>query len=230
MLHEEKNKTDEKLYFVSEIIKMMDGVRMMDTLSINDVAFTCVSLMNCIQICPVSQDKNITDTIVPGNQDNVSTTSSVSDKNALALIRYNSQSQNSNSELLRSSSWNAHLQNRPKHLTKVYFVDDYGTIKEFLENGTRIEIYTGGKRYTGGISGSGHSWTLNGVNVYEEFRKKLVREVKKYTSVHFSCYTQEEKFGLAENLNSEEREEFQSMVEGEMNIEDLLVSGQFTEV
>ena len=89
VLDEEKNKTDEKLYFVSEIIKMMDGVRMMDTLSINDVAFTCVSLMNCIQICPVSQEKNITDTIVPGNQDNVSTTSSVSDKNALALIRYN---------------------------------------------------------------------------------------------------------------------------------------------
>ena len=30
-----------------------------------------------------------------------------------------------------------------------------------------IEIYTGGKRYTGGVSGTGHSWTLNGVNAYE---------------------------------------------------------------
>ena len=109
-------------------------------------------------------------------------------------------------------------------------MDDYDTIKELLENGTRIEVYTGGKRYTGGISGSGHSLTLNGVNVYEEFRKKLVREVQKYTSVHFSCYMQEENFGLAENLNSEEREEFQSMVDGEMNIEDLLVSGKFTKV
>ena len=57
-------------------------------------------------------------------------------------------------------------------------MDDYDTIKELLENGTRIEIYTGGKRYTGGISGLGHSWTLNGVNVYGEYRKKLVMEVK----------------------------------------------------
>ena len=80
----------------------MDGVRMMGTLSISYVAFTCVSLKNCIEICPVSQDKNITDMIVPENQDNVSTTSSVLDKNALDLIRYNSQSQNSNSELLGS--------------------------------------------------------------------------------------------------------------------------------
>ena len=44
------------------------------------------------------------------------------------------------------------------------------------------------------------------------------------------CNTQDERFGLAENLNSEEREDCQSMFAGEMNIEDLLVSGQFTEV
>ena len=230
VLHDDKNKIDDKLYFVPEIIKIMDGVRMMDTLSINDVAFTCVLLRNCIQICPVSEEKNITDMAVRENQDIESTSSSLSDNNTLALTRYNSQSQSSNSDLSRSLSWNGHLRNRPKHLTKVYFVDDYDTIKEFLENSTKFEIYTGGKRYTGGVSGSGHSWTLTGVNVYEAIRKKLVREVKNYTSIHFSCNTQEEKFGLAANLNNEEREEFQSMFEGEMDIDDLLVSGQFTAV
>ena len=66
---------------------------------------------------------------------------------------------------------------------------------------------------------------MTGVNVYEAIRKKIVREVKNYTSIHFSCNTQEEKFGLAANLNNEEREEFQSMFEGEMDIDDLLVSG-----
>ena len=42
-------------------------------------------------------------------------------------------------------------------------MDDYDTIKELLENGTRIEMYTGGKRYTGGISGLGHSWTFGDI-------------------------------------------------------------------
>ena len=38
------------------------------------------------------------------------------------------------------------------------------------------------------------------------------------------------KIFMAENLNSEEIEEFQLMFGGEMNIENLFVSGQFTEV
>ena len=54
--------------------------------------------------------------------------------------------------------------------------------------------------------------------------------MKNYKDTHFSCNTKDERFGLAENLNNEEREEFQSMFGDEMNIDDLLVSGQFTAV
>jgi len=34
--------------------------------------------------------------------------------------------------------------------------------------------------------------------------------MKNYKDINFSCNTKDERFGLAENLNSEEREEFQS--------------------
>ena len=57
-----------------------------------------------------------------------------------------------------------------------------------------------------------------------------MKEMKNYKDINFSCNTQNERFGLAEHLNSEEREDFQSIFGSEMNIEDLLVSGQFTEV
>ena len=59
---------------------------------------------------------------------------------------------------------------------------------------------------------------------------RIVKEMKNYKDTNFSCNTQDERFGLAENLNSEKSKKFQSMFDGEMNIEDLLVSGQFTEV
>ena len=39
---------------------------------------------------------------------------------------------------------------------------------------------------------------------------RIVKEMKNYKDINFSCNTQDERFGLAENLNSEEREEFQS--------------------
>ena len=54
--------------------------------------------------------------------------------------------------------------------------------------------------------------------------------MKNYKDINFRCNTQDERFGLAEKLNSEKSKKNQSMFEGEMNIEDLLVSGQFTEV
>ena len=59
---------------------------------------------------------------------------------------------------------------------------------------------------------------------------RIVKEMKNYKEINFSCNIQDERFDLAENLNSDKREELQSMFGIEMNIEDLLVSGQFTEV
>ena len=50
---------------------------------------------------------------------------------------------------------------------------------------------------------------------------RIVKEMKNYKDIHFSCNTQDERFGLVENVNSKEREEFQSMFGGEMNIEHL---------
>ena len=59
---------------------------------------------------------------------------------------------------------------------------------------------------------------------------RTVKEMKNYKDVYFSCNAQDEIIGLAEILNSEEREKFQSMFGDEMNIENLLLSGHFTEL
>ena len=59
---------------------------------------------------------------------------------------------------------------------------------------------------------------------------RIVKEMKNYKDINLRCNTQDERFGLAEKLNSEKSKKFQSMFDGEMKIDDLLVSGQFTKV
>ena len=42
-------------------------------------------------------------------------------------------------------------------------MEEYDTIKKLIEENTDVQVFTGGKQYTGGMSGVGHSWTLDGV-------------------------------------------------------------------
>ena len=48
---QDQNKNEDGLYFSPGVIKMTVGIRMIEKLSINDVALTCVSLKNCTEIC-----------------------------------------------------------------------------------------------------------------------------------------------------------------------------------
>ena len=108
-------------------------------------------------------------------------------------------------------------------------VEAYDTIQQMIEENTKIQVFTGGKRYTGGVSGSGHSWTLAGVNVYKSIRKKLVSGVENYKNIHFNCKKQEEKIGLTKTVNNQDSKEFQAMLfDGEVIIYDILASGKFS--
>ena len=71
-------------------------------------------------------------------------------------------------------------------------------IKKLIEKKTGVQVFTGGKKYTGCMSGVGHSWTLAGVNAYKSSRKRLVSDVKEYKNIHLNCKKKEEKFGLTE--------------------------------
>ena len=82
--------------------------------------------------------------------------------------------------------WNEHLRKKPKNCTEVCGVEAYDTIKKLIEENTNVQIFTGGKRYTGGVSGSGHSWTLAGVKTYESIRKKLVSDMEDFKNIHFN--------------------------------------------
>jgi len=110
-------------------------------------------------------------------------------------------------------------------------VEAYDIIKKLIEENTNVQIFTGGKRYTGGVSGSGHSWTLAGVKTYKSMRKKLVSDMENYKNIHFNCKKQEEKIGLNETVNNQDSEKFQALLfDGEMNIDDILASGKFSAV
>ena len=59
VLEQNQNQDEDELYFSSDVIKMTDGIRIFDKLSINDVALTCVSLQNCIEICLLNKESSI---------------------------------------------------------------------------------------------------------------------------------------------------------------------------
>ena len=87
VLEQNQNQDEDGLYFSSDVIKMTDGIRMFEKLSINDVALTCVSLQNCVQICLLHKESTICDEIVCNNgTDMESIKSSVSEKNILLTI------------------------------------------------------------------------------------------------------------------------------------------------
>ena len=130
VLDQNQKEDEDGLYFSSEVIKMTDGIRMFEKLSINDVALTCVSLQNCIQICVLRKESSICDEIVFNNgTDMVSIKSNGSEKNSYALTSYCSQYHSVTSESSKGMSWNEHLRKKPENCMEVCGVEAYNTIK-----------------------------------------------------------------------------------------------------
>ena len=50
VIQKNQSEENEDLIFDSEIIQMFDGVRMIENISINDVALTCIGMRNCIEV------------------------------------------------------------------------------------------------------------------------------------------------------------------------------------
>ena len=67
VLEQNQNQDEDGLYFSSDVIKMTDGIRIFEKLSINDVALTCVSLQNCIEICLLNKESSSCNEIVCNN-------------------------------------------------------------------------------------------------------------------------------------------------------------------
>ena len=56
MVHQDQDDFENGLCFAPEVVKMLDGERIMDSLSINDIAFTCVAFMNCVEVHVLNQN------------------------------------------------------------------------------------------------------------------------------------------------------------------------------
>ena len=87
VLEEDQNKDENGLYFSPYVIKMMDGIRMFEKLSINDVALTCVSLQNCIYIC-LSHKESICNQIVCNKGTDIESIKSSGSEKLYVLISY----------------------------------------------------------------------------------------------------------------------------------------------
>ena len=110
-------------------------------------------------------------------------------------------------------------------------IEEYYVLKENVENDKDLQLFTGAKKYTGGASGSGHSWLLTGVDKYEEIRKKLVLEIDIFKNVFFECKTKENEIvGLTEMLYSANSDYIETNFYTENRIDDLLASSLFAQV
>ena len=57
VIQKNQSEENEDLIFDSEIIQMFDGVRMIENISINNVALTCIAMRNCIKVYHLHQKR-----------------------------------------------------------------------------------------------------------------------------------------------------------------------------
>ena len=56
VLYDSQEEEYNNLFFIPEVVKILDGVRLVEILSINDIALTCVTLVNGIDIYFLKQN------------------------------------------------------------------------------------------------------------------------------------------------------------------------------
>ena len=171
------NKKERNLYFVPQVIKKFDGMKVMESLSVNDIALTCIALINCVEI--YSSNLPNCDSDTESEQPLVDTTVKTYGNNNISTpsLSQDSTFQDDCSETSHASSWNSCYRNKPSINDYILSLESFATKMKMGENFDEYKIYTGARKYTGGKSGSGHSWLLSGVYEYERVRKLLIKEM-----------------------------------------------------
>ena len=229
ILYGTQEKETTNFFFIPEVVKMLDGVRLVETLSINDIALTCVALINCIDIYFLKQQESTTEISIHSMEHSTTTNKGSSDTSILTSCF--TLSQDDSTLLSKSSTWNSHLRKKPKIYEHLYGILDYQCLSKRAEANKRMLLFTGAKRFTGGQSGSGHAWLRCGVDKYESIRKQLILEHKVFKEIHFECKTMMEKnIGLTDILNGDDTDDTHNISLTDKGIKDIINSGQFSSV
>ena len=100
-----------------------------------------------------------------------------------------------------------------------------------LEKDERYTIFNTGKKFTGGTSGTGHGWSLEGVKEYKELRKKLGKATV-YETLHFELKKNSARSDLTNLFNKEHQEIYnnENEYENDVDIASLIATGKYDEV
>jgi len=235
----ENNQTNDidEIFFVKPVISKYNGAKMNTFLSINDIALTCIAMKNFIEI---RQKENKYDT--PSSRDtlvgkNFETWQDVSrtdrdvvayENNSRTIITASRSSCSSGiSDLSRQSSWNSQFRQK-NNSEKVYQAEDLEEIKSLLERDDRYTIFNTGKKFTGGSSGNGHGWSLEGVKDYEALRKQLGNATG-YKTLHFELKKNSAQHDLTNLFNKEHQDQDnnENDYENDINIASLIATGKY---
>ena len=126
---------------------------MKDCMSINEIALTCIGLINCVEFYVVD-GRNLSQEF-----------RKESDESKSPPLDIFNGTQTEEILLTRTSTWNYHLRSKPKEKGQVFGIVDYKNLKHKTDRdyNYHYRLFTGAKKYTGGLKGSGHSWLLSGV-------------------------------------------------------------------
>ena len=214
-----------------------NGAKMKTCLSINDIALTCIAMKNFIKI-QLKEHKydtpNSRDTLLGKNFENLQDISRTGqdvvayENNSRTIITASRSSCSSGiSDLSRQSSWNSQFRQK-NNSEKVYQAEDLEEIKSLLERDDRYTIFNTGKKFTGGSSGTGHGWSLEGVKEYEELRKQLGNATG-YETLHFELKKNSAQHDLTNLFNKEHQDQDnnENDYENDINIASLIATGKY---
>ena len=227
VIHDKQDNDGNTLYFVEDIVKVFDGVKIMDTISINDIALTCVALINCVEIYILKNNEDLTEITIDSEDNSIRSGTSGNDTSSLSLSQ--SQSLDDGTIISKGNTWNCHMRNKPKNYDYVYGLDEYSKIKEHIGKNQELYLFTGAKKFSGGYTGSGHGWLMKGVQKYEAIRQNLMLQKTFLMDCIFECNQMtEETLVLTDILNMDETENLQNDSLTDVVINDILASGKLT--
>ena len=231
ILHAEQDNDHNILYFVPEIASKYDGMKIVDNLAIKDMVLVYVAITNCLEVFILHNKIEMNDEF--DRQDNKEYVGTVLTDTDNSMWNDNvSTSKNEDAaDLSRESTWNTKYRTKPKLFNSKHGIEETDILRKAINNKYNIQVYTGGKKFTGGRKGSGHGWLTIGVEKFELARKKFLTEKDTLKGIHFECNTKtNETTELNDLFNNKEVVDLDKALNEGIDFDEMISSGQFASV
>ena len=231
ILHTQQDKDQNMLYFIPEIAKKFDGKKIVENLAIKDMALAYVAVANCLEFFILGENNFMNEEFEKQDNKKYNTTQFKDTDNLSVTDNVSTSKSDDAMNSTRSSTWNAQYRNKPKIFNSRHGIEKTDILRQAIDNECEIQVYTGGKKFTGGLSGSGHGWLWIGVERYEFARQKFSAEKDLIKGMHFECNTKtEDTTELYGIFNNEEVLDLDKSLNEGIDFDDMISSGLFASV